>query len=166
MIRRSLTCLCLAALPFWGGVAHASEPATPVAPAASAPAQPAAPELQRNELDALYHYAGLMAINQYCRPKGMDHSGGIEQLLKAKLAFMRRMASSPKVPAELRERMPQVIARTETRQVEPEATAPIHKKLKLATDAEIRQECDVLRNTLTDEAKVLGVLEEQIFGKP
>lgn len=107
-----------------------------------------------------------MAINQYCRPRGADHSGGIEQLLKAKLAFMRRMAASPKVPAELRERMPAVIARTETRQVEPEATAPIHKKLKLATDAEIRQECEVVRNTLADEAKVLAVLEEQVFGKP
>jgi hypothetical protein len=136
----------------------------PLAPVASA-SQPASSEPRANELDALYHYAGLMAVNQYCRARGLDQSAGIEQLLKAKLAFMRRMASSTKVPPEVRNRMPAVIARTETRQVEPEATAAIHKKLKLATDAEIRQECQVVRNTLVDETKVLGVLEEQIFGK-
>jgi hypothetical protein len=157
MIRHTLTCLSLALLPLLANATGSQVPAASGAPAS---------ELRSNELDALYHYAGLMAVNQYCRPKGMDQSAGIEALLKAKLAFMRRMAASPKVPAELRERMPMVIARTETRQVEPEATAPIHKKLKLATDAEIRQECEVVRNTLADEAKVLVVLEEQIFGKP
>jgi hypothetical protein len=157
MIRHTLTCLSLALLPLLANATGSQVPAASGAPAS---------ELRSNELDALYHYAGLMAVNQYCRPKGMDQSAGIEALLKSKLAFMRRMAASPKVPAELRERMPMVIARTETRQVEPEATAPIHKKLKLATDAEIRQECEVVRNTLADEAKVLVVLEEQIFGKP
>lgn len=121
--------------------------------------------MQRNELDALYHHAGLMAVNQYCRSRGMDQSAGIEKLLNAKLAFMRRMADSPKVPAELRARMPQIIARTETRQVEPQATTPVHNKLKLATDAEIRQECEVIRSTLVDEHKMLGILQEQIFGK-
>ncbi|TBO30063.1 hypothetical protein EYS42_10135 [Aquabacterium lacunae] len=164
MIRSTLTCLSLATLAFGATGAHAAELVKPAAPAASAVVS-AAPELQRSELDALYHHAGMMAINQYCRARGLDQAAGIEKLLQAKLVFMRRMAASPKVPADLRERMPAVIARTETRQVEPEATAPIHKKLKLATDAEIRQECAVVRNTLVDETKVLAVLEEQIFGK-
>ncbi|MEY4428402.1 MAG: hypothetical protein RLZZ182_1091 [Pseudomonadota bacterium] len=169
MTRYTLTCLSLALLSGLSSLAHASESAAAVAPsAASVPASAsssAAPEFRPGELDALYHYAGLMAVNQYCRPLGLDQSAGIEKLLSAKLGFMRRMADSPKVPTEVRSRMPGVIARTETRRVEPEATTAIHRKLKLASEAEIRQECQVVRSTLIDEAKVLAILEEQVFGK-
>ena len=174
MTRSTLTCLSLALLSGLSSLAHAADAAPSAAPqAASASASEAAPapasapayEFRQGELDALYHYAGLMAVNQYCRPLGLDQSAGIEKLLSAKLAFMRRMADSPKVPSEVRSRMPAVIARTESRRVEPEATTAIHRKLKLASEDEIRQECLVVRNTLIDESKVLGILEEQVFGK-
>lgn len=166
MTRYTLTCLSLAFLSGLSSLTHAAEGAASAAPvAASAPASAAAAsEFRPGELDALYHYAGLMAVNQYCRPLGLDQSAGIEKLLSAKLGFMRRMADSPKVPADVRSRMPVVIARTETRRVEPEATTAIHRKLKLASEAEIRQECQVVRSTLIDETKVLAILEEQVFG--
>jgi hypothetical protein len=70
---------------------------------------------------ALEFYGDLLAVNEVCKTRNIDHGSAIEEYLASKVALMERVAQDASLPTEARKEIQAVLDKTRRKDIDKAA---------------------------------------------